>query len=130
MAKELTAINVHLLGAFWAWAEENGLRTHIRFATQAPGVIWHPKRKEPADVLSIGSNAVKNLVMDATGVSCRTRIQGMELDVFIPMCAIDFVFSPDVDTIAMPLPPMAAPSTPPSPSGPVTKARPKLSIVK
>lgn len=129
MAKELTAINVHLLGAFWAWAEENGLRTHIRFATQAPGVIWHPKRNEPADVLSIGSNATKRLVMDAKGVSCRTRIQGMELDVFIPIAAIDFVFSPDTNEMAMPLPPMV--QTPPKePPAPVAKPRPHLTVVK
>lgn len=129
MAKELTAINVHLLGAFWAWAEENGLRTHIRFATQAPGVIWHPKRNEPADVLSIGSNATKHLVMDAKGVSCRTRIQGMELDVFIPIAAIDFVFSPDTNEMAMPLPPIA--QTPPKESPtPTAKPRPNLTVVK
>lgn len=99
-------INYHLLCAYWAWAEENGFRTHIRFATQAPGVLWHPKRNEPADVLSIGSNATKNLVIDANGVSCRTRIMGMELDVFIPIHAIDFAFSPDSEAVAIPLPPL------------------------
>lgn len=130
MAKELTAINVHLLSAYWAWAEENGLRTHIRFATHAPGVIWHPNRKEPADVLSIGSNATKNLVIDATGVSCRTRIQGMELDVFIPMAAIDFVCSPDTDTIAMPLPAMMPSTAPVPPVKEAPKPRPHLTVVK
>lgn len=122
-------INYHLISAYWAWAEENGFRTHIRFATQAPGVIWHPKRNEPADVLSIGSNATKNLVIDGNGVSCRTRIMGMELDVFIPIGAIDFAFSPDCDAVALPLPPVPKVEVEVVKEQPAAK-RPHLTVVK
>lgn len=136
----MTPFNHHLICAFWAWCEENAIRTHVRFARNAPGVVWHPQRKQPADVLSIGSNAVTNLVINEAGLSCNARIQGMAMEVFLPLESIDYVFSPDTDQIALPLPPVVRtqPAVPnvdlvkaskPEPA-PAAKSRAHLTVVK
>jgi len=129
----MTSQKPYLIRAIYDWLVDNNLTPHLLVNATAEGVqVPHEFINEGKIVLNVDPGAVRNYHADNEWISFSARFSGKAMELFIPIHAVQSIYSKE-NNQGMLFPeedPSPSPKPPTSPS-PITKAqRPGLKIVK
>lgn len=143
MENPLLSQKPYLFRAIYDWIVDNSMTPYLLVDATIPGAQLPTEYIEGGEiVLNVSPNAVRNFHCDNDWVSFSTRFAGKSMEVFIPLIAVESVYSLEngagmafgADAEDAPEVPPEPPNTPTSTKAELPRrspsGRPALSIVK
>jgi len=135
---KLTPVNHHLIFAYYSWFVENGSKIHLTVnGERLPDNNFLQRYRNELNriAVSVGTNAVRDFIVDNHGVSFDATFSGTHRTVYLPINAIEAITGwfpgQDESPVRIILPELpdtenkdAVPEEKP------TKSRPRLKVVK
>ncbi|WP_432696325.1 ClpXP protease specificity-enhancing factor [Marinobacterium sp. YM272] len=90
----VTPSRPYLLRGLFEWLNDNDLTPHLVVDAGVAGVAVPQDFVQDGQItLNIAPGAVRNLLMDNTGVSFNARFGGVPMDVFVPVAAVLAIYA-------------------------------------
>ncbi len=134
----MTPQKPYLIRAIYEWLNDNQLTPYLLVNTEIDGVqVPTEYIRDDKIVLNIAPDAVVNFHADNDWISFSARFSGKAMELFIPIVAVQAIYSkennegmffPEDEVPPSPTPPKKETSSPPQPAP--TKGKPSLKVVK